>query len=379
MIQGRDVIQLVGLMLGSGLVATYFSGDRNAPIPPPFPQSAIVSGTPSSESVVTRRLETPPIFLSSQDRRKRQLSVELTNDTQAEIVFLEPRSSCGCTIARLDPVRVLPDQSTQMQLEVDVTRLVGAKTISITIPTKNGKTWAVSLDIPAYPQVGFERQETLLGDLKSGRPFTTSCFLDFYGPDRESLARFKSVTASTHEVQSAFQSEMIQEIRTGVFRRRVELQFTTTTDQEIGQRRAELVATAGDGIDARHTLIWRVKSLFDVSPARIFVSKAAPGAPAGPQESVVVVRHLDNMEFTMKPIGTLPDGISLIDTNQLPASEQSLTFAIDQSAIQAKSFFRIQLESSIAAQMALEIPVIIVPGVSRADGPSSGLAPSNGP
>jgi len=168
MIRGRETVQLLSLMLGSGLVATYFNRDSIIQPAPRLPQSAIATGTSSTESLVTKRLETPPLFLSPQDRRKRQLSVELSNDTLHEIIFLEPRSSCGCTIARLHPAIVAPNHSTQLQLEVDVTRLVGAKTISIKIPTTAGKTWDISLDIPAYPEIAFERQETLLGDLKSG-------------------------------------------------------------------------------------------------------------------------------------------------------------------------------------------------------------------
>ncbi len=204
---------------------------------------------------------------------------------------------------------------------------------------------------------------------------TTSCFLDFYGPDRESLGSFYDVNASTHEVQTVFQSETIEEMRNGVFRRRVDLKFITTPDQEVGQGRAELVATGGDGVNARHTLVWRVKSLFEVTPPRIFVSRTAPFTP---QESVVVVRHSEKLPFTLKPTGTLPDGISFADNDQCPDSEQSLRFMIDAAAMQATRFARIHLESSITGEPALEIPVIIVTGVSHEDDSSPSRAQISG-
>lgn len=368
MVGFREVTQLLGITLGCGAVASFFGNTESPLAPPRFPSLVNPSETSSLNGVVSKSLESPPVFLMAGDQRKRQLTVELTNDTAAEIVFLEPRSSCGCTIAQINPVQVPPGRSTQLQLEVDVTRLVGTKIISITIPTTDGPTWAVALNIPAFPQMDFERQETLLGDLRSGTPCLTSCSLDFYGPDRESLSNLQHVKCASDEVHASLQSESVEEVRVGVFRRRVDLQLMTNPKNEVGQRRVEVVATSIDGNDVRHSLIWQLKSPFEVSPPRVIIS-GSEGLDR--TESVVVVRRVGNSEFTLQPKDALPDGVKIVFLESKPGLEQSFKLLIDKSAIATQRFFKIQLQSSIASDVGLEIPVIIAPAVSRADGQSS--------
>ena len=74
------------------------------------------------------------IFYSADDSSHQGVVVEIENDTNEEVNLLDAKSSCGCTIAKLEPSRLDVGESTQLVLDVDTKRVVGVKTISVIAP-----------------------------------------------------------------------------------------------------------------------------------------------------------------------------------------------------------------------------------------------------
>lgn len=335
--------------------------------PPPDKSSPASVVEPVTESATNSsfakniQFTTPPFFLSSYDRQKRPIHVPIKNDTNADIEFLTPVYSCGCTDGKFEKSHLSPGESTQLQLEVDVTRLAGSKTITVRMPRAEGKPWLLSIEIPAFPKAGFQSAETFLGELQAGTREVRECYLDFHASDKGSLGMLTGLESDSDRLSASLLSEEVDSPRSGVFRRRAKIELVTEPNHETGQFRGTITANPGSNFEASHAVLWRVRSLYELTPERLVVN----GGNRDAVERTVRVRRRDHRRFQISPVDSLPEGVALSHDSTSTESDHVLSFSVKTALLPTPRLLKLEFRTSADDDALVSIPLVVLPGVSR--------------
>lgn len=224
--------------------------------PPRGNDPSLLDSKRDSPSVVERQVKLAPILYDTSTPSRQRHSFSLENTTGDRVEFLEPRTSCGCTHAVIEPSILAPGGSVTVQLDIDVARFAGQKSLSILLPAaKNGPTWRVSVNAAVYPRAAFANAETYLGELAPNTDSESVATLNFYSESEKSLGKVDAVTCSDPAVSIEMQSGTVDQVSPTIVHRQVTFRSRLKLPTEVGPYTAEIVVNEGTSLEARHQLV----------------------------------------------------------------------------------------------------------------------------
>jgi hypothetical protein len=278
------------LVAASWLTITPVRVGPRVPVPPS-------TGQEQRQAVVVSH-ELPAILADEGGTLKHLFKVANESDMPVEITSVRP--SCTCSRATISSGVLKPMESADLTIEADLSTRRGAQVFRCTLfDSKANLFGEYTLRTTIYPRVSLSAGEVAFGSVELFQEAQRRVDVEFRDRNKLRLPTIVGITSDA-PVTTIAQEAMLHE-HDGIWCKTVTINCRLAPQQVAGFGQSKLVAvfeSENKRSESSWPISWQIRSLFQVTPVRIFWGNLVPDA--GPVERTVRLTRRDGAPFEVR-------------------------------------------------------------------------------
>jgi hypothetical protein len=264
----------------------------------------------------------------------------VVNDTADRLRFTKVRGSCACSKAKLNKMELMPGEQSLLYVEVDMTRYGGQRHVNCLLETDEGEPWKYILNLTAYPFFQCAKnnlEHVSFGEIDPGHKAEKSVEVYLHAAGQDTVPPvLVSAECEADDIQvTTANGEDWEALADGSgTRRKATVHFSLRPQSRAGARTttSRVRYRSGDVEgDARFTVSWQVRPVYDVSPSRVYLDAFRAGA--GPLQQSVEIRRLDRQPLEIRAVDPGSPAVSIKRIEAVVADRQRIVFEISPDAV----------------------------------------------
>jgi hypothetical protein len=303
----------------------------------------------------------PPVF-ADEEEGTRRYTFQVTNRRKSPVVLEKIVSSCGCAHAELRRQKLLPGETTELYVEVDLRQRQGPVHVRCQVFTESGDLFGTyNVITRAYRAFLFAPPQLFFGEIDPQTEQEKNVQIYLYGPSRKELPHILEWRVEGEGVHVKLGPEGVPQTAEGAVTQVIPLRILLDKQSQSGRGQALVVVRyvfRGKQREMQLPVVWNVRSLYEIQPARAYFGYVKKGNP-----SVQVIRiwRRDGMPLHLRKVTAPTANVQVRLLSQTAVQKPAIQVTILPEQITRPLWGEIVVETDHPLQPVLRIPVSALP------------------